>query len=687
MRTTRGTCFGFTLVEVCVATALFVTVLSLVSASVIYSMKKSRLTNIQNELDSDAQLTIESLRSSMRLSSLDEMYFYPEGAGPYTAVSFPQASDDDGDGLCEKDETTGKLIWDKTVIYHIWPGSPNELRITTFSPRDNSLTDSERQEQLDAVVAQGTGSGTHNGENASSRALFQNLLEWSISPESAFDGYSSSLTRDRSASVGYCLMGSGDHEIEFEVTGKNAASSGYKIGLDSLTASSSGGKREAEAQLPVTSQSGATAEAQYMAQGDWGGNYQLYFPATAEEQKFSLTLYNDLWLETNFRGTGHDCDKTKVVFDGTLDPMDFVVKLDGSNVAWEAAMQTGDSEPGSCPLVLTNDSYATARVLVRGRDMVNGGWLSTGGGKCRITLSAASSTNSLLFISRVRVGECDSSETASVVAAGAEEVAFPGSIAQVFSIDQGESKTSDWVNLSIDKDKSYLISYQFGCGPGVALPRYWQELNGATDGCYYVEGESASGTLDWSSLSYQTTNGVLGVSQIETLYEGEGTYTSPIYDTQMDTPNYNNLTWSSDEPGGASIVMKIRAGTQSDLSDASAWSNLTASVTSPAMIMADQKRYVQFQATLEASSDFEETPILKDVTIDWPGEEQLVDIGGVFTKGPDYGTFSVKVDGESLRSAVVVRLKIYKEIYGVGGEQKQVSSEAYIELRPRNTGK
>lgn len=686
---------GFSLVEVCVATALFALVIAVVLSGTTYSMKKSKFNEAQNELDLNAQMTIESLRSNMRLSSLDEMYFYPEGSGPYTAISFPLAKDDDGDGLFEKD-ADGKILWDKTVVYHIWPGSPHQLRITTFSPRDNTLTDEQRQEQLDDVVDAGGGSSTYNGDNASSKALFENLLDWTITPRSAFDAYAATLSRDSSASVGYCLMGPGEHEVEFEVTGKNAASTGYKIGLDSLVASTSGGKREAEALLPVVQQSGATAVAQYMEEGAWGGNYQLSFPATAVGQKFTLSVYNDLWLETNFRGTGHRCEQTKIEFDETLSPKDFVVKLDGNDIAWEAATQTGDSVPGDCPLTLTNGTYYTVRTLVRGGEMANGGWLDTGGGKCRVTFSAAASTNEALFIKSAKIGECVSSLTPVPTATSEQTITFssPYAFSSAYNarVYAGSTAVSDWINLAIDKDKSYLITYAFYVPSTVGnywdvRPQYWEEFNGAGNTCYYRDGYTAVDDSDWTTTGYETTSGVLGVGMLETLYEADGTYTSPIYDTQMTAPVYSSMAWDADVPSGCSLGMKVRTGVQSDLSDATAWSNLTASASSPAMVVADQKRYVQFQATLQANSTYTESPLLKDVTINWPGEERMVDIGGIFTKGPDYGTFGVKVDGEALRSAVVVKLEIYKDVYGIRGKTKRVSSDAFVELRPRNSGK
>ncbi len=167
---------GFTLMETSAAVTLTVLVLGLAVGGFMYALKNTNEGDIQSELDIDVQLAMERLKKDLRLSSLDKIFYYPAGPGPYTAISFPLAEDNDGDGLFELD-AEGKLIWDKTVVYHIWPSSPNQLRVTTFKNRNNNLTDAQRQEQLDDVVETGAGSGTYNGANASSTVVFENLLD------------------------------------------------------------------------------------------------------------------------------------------------------------------------------------------------------------------------------------------------------------------------------------------------------------------------------------------------------------------------------------------------------------------------------------------------------------------------------------------------------------------------------
>ena len=100
-----------------------------------------------------------------------------------------------------------------------------------------------------------------------------------------------------------------------------------------------------------------------------------------------------------------------------------------------------------------------------------------------------------------------------------------------------------------------------------------------------------------------------------------------------------------------------------------------------------QERYLQYRFTLESSAYGQETPTLRDVAIDWEGAARVVDIGGTFTKGPDYGQFQLTVDGRRLRTAVLVDLELYRDERGfrMTGHET-MTSRSTIEIMPRNTG-
>jgi hypothetical protein len=154
----------------------------------------------------------------------------------------------------------------------------------------------------------------------------------------------------------------------------------------------------------------------------------------------------------------------------------------------------------------------------------------------------------------------------------------------------------------------------------------------------------------------------------------------------MDAPGYNSIDWSEVIPAtGGDILFKVRTGNLVDLSDAPSW-DLVGAMGSPGAISPGDKRYLQYMAILVPPADRMDTPKLKDVTISWDAEAQVVSLGGAFTKGPDYGVFEVSLDDAPLKKGLLVDLEIYKHVIGAGGTRKITSSLA-TEIRPRNTGK
>ena len=497
---------GFTLAEISIATVILVIAVAMAMSGLVYVLRAAHESNVQTELDIDVQIAMERLKRDLRLTALEKIFFYPPGPGPYTAISFPMARDDDGDGSIEMD-ANGKIIWDQTYIYHVWPAVPNQLRLTIFDPRDNTLTDEQRQEQLNSVVQYGHGSNTYNGANARTYVIFENLFEWEINPRfSRYDGYAPTLTRDRSVILGSCIISNGFNTFEFRVVGKNSASTGYKIGLDKLFMSPSYSPREAEAQLPAIAYSGPAPTIEYMAGGSWSGNYQLLFPATAVGQYFTLRLANDRWEETNFRETGSYMENATICFDQTLTPYDFVIKVD----------------------TYTNELGQT---------------------------------------------------------------------------------------------------------------NYW-------------------------------TNAV---------------FVSQVIDTQITRPSYSEISWNAVCPSPTKVDLQVRTATREDMSDAPDWA-VVPRISSPGAIAPGNGRYLQFRANLTASPGENKTPVLKDVTIKWNGETRVVDIGGTFTKGPDYGIWELKVNGQTLTTGLSIYLKIFRDALGFLGN-KRFYSELTSEIQPRNTGK
>lgn len=684
---------GFTLVEILVSVSILVVTLSLGMAGFIYFLRSTAAGNIQNELDIDVQASMERLKYDLRLSSLDKMFYYPVNTGSFTAISFPMARDNDGDEAVELDSNTN-IIWDSTYIYHVWNGSPNELRLTIFDPRDNSLTDAQRQAQISSVVTTGDGKSTYNGENSSSTVIFANLFKWSVSPNGAiYDGYSPIQVRDKSVSLGSIVLDAGVHTLTFKTIGKNSASSGYEIGVDTVYASPCYGEREAEKQV-ITAQNGANAVVQDMAaEGSWSGNYQLNFPATAVDQSFSLAVENDLWEETNFRGMGSIFDNTKVFFDTLLSPKDFVVSLDGSiwpdDITWSAEKQTGDLVGVYSSGLLQGTAV---RVLIRGEDMLNGGWVKYDGPGCWVYLRSGGA----LKIMAAYIAECADHENPSMdINAGTlDQLLFFYGNTQ-WSRNIAGDGYAQALNIYIEKEKSYIISFLVADEVLKDNIMEYKELIEPGMVNSYIIPRSSSPTVSdlttavWSSrTNVITTNSLYLVSKIHTGYPTNGIYISQIIDTKQDSPNYTSMSWNKDIPSGTSLKLKIRSGNSNNLSDAQPWTNITA-MTSSGSINPGNKRYFQLYAELESSDVVfwgNSTPILKDVTVKWDGIERYVDIGGTLTKGPDRGIFKILVDGKDIKTGVVIDLEIFEEGRGVAGESKMVTSSLKSEVTPRNTG-
>jgi len=679
---------GHTLVEVSIAAAILVMAVALAMRGLLYVMVEAKMADTQSELDIEVQISMERVKSDLRLTALERVLAYPGGAGPYSAISFPRARDDDGDGAVDLD-VEGNIDWDETLVYHVWPSAPHQLRLTIFDPRNHDLSVTGRLEQLESVVLNGHGNNTYNGSNATTRVVFENLFEWSVSPRGArFDAYASNLCRAAQAPLGSCIIDAGAHDFKFEVIDVNPASSGRKIGLDSFVVSPCAAWREAERQLPVEDESGATAADQYMAGGSWDGNYQLAFASSSDGHYVTLSLENDRWEESNFGGIGAQQDNTTVEFDQSLATPEYVVKLEGLDFNWEASRQTADTNYASS----AEDEIqgCAVRVVLRGEEMENGAWIRYDGGRCWVNFRGGDELAKKLRILKAYIGECVSATNASMdVAAGTQHaLTFGGSDA--VEISGGSSRWSDLASFSIDREKTYLVSFLVRNQPTDGTCWRWEETQSSNAiNSYVIPSSIGPGTADlaaetWSSRGdVVATNAVHAVQYLYTTYPTNGTFTSQVLDTNMDTPDYTDIDWH-DQLDGGTIALKVRSGATNDLSDAPAWTNVSA-MSSPGVIDPGDNRYIQFQAELKPHSSGLATPLLRDVIIRWPGPERLVDVFASVTKGPDYGVFELTVDGEPLRTGVVVDLDIFRDMRVHKGTQR-LRSRLVSEVAPRNSG-
>jgi prepilin-type N-terminal cleavage/methylation domain-containing protein len=684
---------GFTIIEMLVSLTIFGLVISGVMTGWLFVIYGERQSSLQDKLDLDVRMSLENIRRDLRLSSMSKMYFYPAGVGPYTAISFPIAKDNDGDGLVELNSST-QIIWDITKIYHQY-GTTKQFRITTFSSRDNTLTDAQRQAQIDAVASAGTGGSTYESGSASTKTLFENLFTWSISTDGAiFDGYNSSITLDSAATLGSLILTPGSHSYRFNVVSKNPSSSGYKLGLDALNASPSGGRREVEKQTIATS-SGATPVSELMTNGTWSGNAHLSFPATATGHYFTINMENDRWEDENFGGVGASPNNTIVEFDSALSPKEFDVHLEGYGYTWKAADQTKDfGYDGLLGQYAHHDMDivgAAVRVLVRGAGMDAGGYVNYDGQTHYVMFEAGLDN---FRIKSAFIAEAASSNTITPHAAAVGTPLFFSGTSTNVDLNGGFWSTYAWpvgTTVNIKKEKSYQISYYVDPTPGQANAAWWFQTNESSAVGSYIVQLTNNPTTDtaknaaWPDLNVPSQK-LYGVVGIYSYYPTNGTYQSAIYDTHQTAPAYLDIAWTADLPGGSSIKMKVRSANSEDMSDANSWTSITA-MTSGGAITPGAKRYIQYNAELLPVSGGSSTPRLKNVTVRFTGEQKVVDIGGGFSKGPNYGIFEMLVDSNKLQKGVSVAMQVYDYMPVSGGGTKRISSQASVEVEPRNTGR
>jgi hypothetical protein len=679
---------GFTVTEIVVASSILVIAVMLAMRGLMYVMRGSSLREVQNNLDVDVQASMERLKRDIRLTSLDKMVYFPPGAGPYTAVSFPLARDDDRDGVVDVD-TNGAIVWDRTLVYHVWAGVPYELRLTTFDPRDNTLGVTQRQAQITSVVTNGHGRNTYEGAHTITTVVFANLFNWSLSPSAArFDGYDASLTREVDASLGSCVLSNGLHTFTFTVIDRNTSSTNYRVGLDSLMVSPCGNWREAEEQS-VTATSGVSATRRLMDAGSWDNNHDLYFPAATTGRFFTLTMANDRWEETNFRETGQTHSNTFATFDRTLCPSNYVVALTGLGTNWTADGQAGTNAVDAESDLLRG---AAVRVLLRGADMVSGGWIPYNAGKCRVQFCGSTEAGQTLRIRKAYIGECaDSLEpTPNVVS----NVALTFGGGDEATAGMGSNAWSDTANLAISKDKSYLVSFLVRSDAGAGSPSRWDDSRYTNAvGSYVIPTPSGPdlallAQTVWSNRTdVQATNALFAVGTITTLYPPRGVFDSQVIDTGLDAPVFTTASWNCQSNGGR-VLLQVRTAVTNDMSDAADWTNTNTVpfMSSGGAINPGAKRYAQFRATLFPDNTATNTPKLRDVTVAWNGKTRLVDIMGTFTKGPDYGVVEMSVDGQRIISALTIDLEIFKAVRGYGPVQTN-KSRLVSEVSPRNSGK
>jgi len=669
---------GTSLVELMISLAMGLIVLAGVVAAFLFSLKSWQEMNERGRLHLSVENAVEILKHDLRLSSGNYLIFDPQGGAEYTAISMP-ASTSNAQGFLTF--SGGGIQWNSTVIYHVYStGTEEQLRRTVLNSFNTSAA--TRQTALTALLTSGT---AVSGEGATEILFSASDVSLRIIPQfPVFDGYASEVTRSPNSAFGSVTLTPGLHTIRFEVTGKNASSTGYQIGIDSVLGAPSGaGSIEAEALLPAVAASGATpAKEDMLSTGNqWSGNNQVVFPATATANYFSLQFYYDQWLESNF----NYFTRNYLSVEGS-DPYLTVQSREeqGAVPAWQVEAQTG--------------SPMGANTLLNGytiRNVISGSLINRPATMVRIQFKAPetsdltidSATFGLrsgqtanfsdapvqLYFSNSTVEEGDSDGVGSTESSGPTSITIPAN----------HHVWSNWFlcSWSVSAVPDYLVSYKVSDNSSQGYCPTWTDASSSTCS-YYALGDFAGSVQDFSLQPfYAATSNSYAVPQVAA-WTASGTATSRIVDTQASAPAYQQIDWISTLPSGSSASVKVRTSANSDMSGATDWASLASYSSGASLTALASERYLQYQIALQSGSPYATQPIVDNVKLTWQRPSVLTELSGYYTKGPGYGMFKVLVDNNPTVKALEVRVEATSQF-----NNQPVRSSARTEVKPMNTGK
>ncbi len=685
---------GFTLTEVMVALSVLGVAMAALLAGILFVTRGEISQSLQMEMIAEAHRFAAHTRQTVRLTSISEMVFFPADEPPI-AVSYPIPASTNRQGNAVLD-SQGKPVWMETIVYHPWPpDDPTELRMTSFRPRDNTLTDAERLQKLETVVLDGHGANAPNGSNSHTRVLSQRQPDFRLpSSGSTYNFYAPAAEHKDGLRLGGVNLLAGENLVRFRVTDKVGASSGYGFKLDQIKISPAGLPIEAEA-LPVVSQSGATAVIIENPTSRWSDRRALEFPASAPGDELVVSFYNDTWRETLFLNPGSVLEKCVTVLHTDPGNVGTRLKPAGRDLAWRSNFQTGTTGYGMTNHLLQGSA---ARVIVRGGADLSGSHVLADGDGCRVTFRSSDQPFRAFYILDAFISEAaDQDNPGPDVDDNTTTRLHFGSPANprnwVLLSNGGTAQTVP-TDFPIDLQKSYVISYRvYGSmwlGWGLGNSWVWPS-QGATNrfDTYMIPGSSSPGTAETRTSQWSNREdlvaipAVLGVAAIDTTYADGATYYSRIVDTRLSQPQYKDIAWDALLPSSdTSVAFKVRSGNQPDLSDAPDWGSLAAIETSGESILfnAGDGRYVQVMAMLERDSANDWAPELINFTVRWEGEPTNVELGGAALRGPDGGVVQIYVNDEQPVKALNTDLTVR----GTVSWGPEMSWTLGLETSPRN---
>jgi len=655
---------GFTLIEVLIALALSGLVLTGAMRLLLTILQRDAMSAEHVRIISEGQKMADFLRTSTRLTSLQEMLLYPE-PGPHNAVSYPLPPAD----MPVQNQTVGSdgyVDWGETIIIHAWPPqNSTEMRMTRFRPRDNSLTPEERMEQLEHVSTTGSGTGTHNGTNANTLVIARVQADFSVrTTMSGYNFHAATDTHEPSVYIGGIRLQSRENRLRFQLTGRAAQSGGHDLTLDRFFLSPSGLPIEAEAMMPPSDQQGASAFIVEKVGANWSGERVVRFPASAAGAQVELTYFNDTWHEDRFTGRGSEFVNSVSELRTEPGLMGHWLRPAGRQLAWFAPFQT-DADGESTPLPTgTTLNGAGVRTVLRGR--LAGDRITAFGDGVRVNFRAGSESNRGMHIRRAYISEAEDhhNPTHLINTATTRRLYFgdpdapQGSIwilpqGQATSLPVVEDTTGE--SFAIDQDKSYVVTYLLGSssegGIEPGYPAWFRDnLSRNRIDSYVIPEFRAPGLLDqdrsWGGVEDLVSfSGVLGTAELNTTYFDEAVYTSRIVDTTLEAPKLEVFRHESEIPEDTTLTFKLRSGSRPDLSDAPDWAFAFELPLSGTLDLTES-RYLQVQVKMTRDKVRDIIPRVRHFTLSWPGQERTVDFGGAFVRTARGGIADILVNDQ-----------------------------------------
>ncbi len=603
-----------------------------------------------------------------------------------------------------------------TVVYHIWQESPYQLLRTTFQPRNKTLSDANRAEQLRRVVEQTDHGADYELEPyQGTTRIFSNFFEWNLSSKStAFDGYSPDEERVPTP-FGTYVLAPGAHTLSFRTTSKNSqnTTASYRVALDTLRPTYSGGEIEAE-ELTVSNATPAATMVTTVPEVCSGNNY-LNFPATATNQTMFVSFRNDEWVESNFRAA--DVRQSNTVFTAFGAKLDNSVLLDGVGNTWTVGNHTDDVT--GWWEEMRSDNGILVRVPLEGVEAggTNVGTLVRSGSLYRAPEAAAAAASGRSLSTRcldmVILADMPFGANAVIAEVDGDGQIVAGTQGTIFlsRTHSGNVWGSGYMvygwyvggaTYPISTAKRYAVSFWFkptiapvdpDCA-NWAHPSYKSLPPTRIRALTTNDLPNAENLLatSWSNETFTTRAKVVGLVRLVTSFAPVGEYSSQVYDTGFASPVYTNLTWSNSVVNtafttvsmtNASLALWLRSGASPNLTNV-AW---TAVAKDAVPALATSGRYVQFRARLASDTLSSVSPILHQLRLRWDAPPALVNLSGVLYKGPDRGAFELLIDGQPLVRSVRVELTLFRDIPTINYKSERLTSSMVAEVEPRNTGR